>query len=311
MKQVNVKALDQYLAHCGCVRIASPPIPLHFNTDVDIKCKCGNKFVLSVKKIGGYNRRKSLISCGCTAKKWTNDNIDHATSDRPLRRLTDCNIVGFQPSTSPIQWKCNDCNYEWQARADSVINKQSGCPQCAGNVPYTIYTLTDKLLGQGRRDLVVNEVFSGSFTGGVRHSRSASFTCTKCKGLWVADIHNVIKFGYGCPTCNNNVSTRVEVDGLKFHSKLEYYFWKQYHSNSIPYEIRRQHKYLPSRRLTCDYYIPEKSLWIEVTGGSLLKNKKYSSTIEEKRCIVNQRGDRFVTLTTLADINNFITSLRE
>jgi hypothetical protein len=197
----------------------------------------------------------------------------------------------------------------WRSRIDSVINKASGCPHCAGNIPYTTDTLNGKLLSRNRTDLVAVEIYNGSFKNKIRQQRHALFVCVHCNNNWTADIHNVIKFGYGCPQCNDNIGSRVEVDGLKFHSKLEYYFWYQYHEKQKPYVILRQQKYLPSRRFTCDYYIPEKRMWIEITSRSLLKRKKYSCTLEEKRIIILQKNEIFVTLTTFTEINKFIEHL--
>lgn len=309
MRRVDIKSLDQYLTHHGCSLGALDPTKLHFDTTLAIVCRCGNTFDLSVKKLGGYKRRGSSPSCGCVSKKWTNDSIDRAVSNRNLQRLTDCNVKGFQPSVSPIEWECDACNYNWWARVDSVINKQSGCPRCAGNAPYTVQSFNDKLIAKHRHDLIVEEIYAGSFKKKVRGHKYGLFLCRKCGNEWKTLIHSVIKFNVGCPKCNDNIGTRMEVDGIKFHSKLEYYFWKKYYEEQKPYELLRQHRYLPDRRLTCDYYIPELRVWIEITGGVLLTRRKYCSTLEEKRCIIVQRNEQFVALETIADINNFITSL--
>jgi hypothetical protein len=142
--------------------------------------------------------------------------------------------------------------------------------------------------------------------------RMADFECLNCNHTWSANVFNVLKFRYGCPLCNDNVSSRVvDASGNKFHSKLEYYFWKQYQSiPGLPTVIRQQ-RYLSVRRLTCDYFIPELQWWIEVSGTVLLNQGKYSSTIEEKRQITLDKGHRFTVLSSFMEIDAFITKIKD
>ena len=308
MRPVNINIINQYVEECGC-SLVGVPRSLTFHTAINVKCNCGSEFEITPKQIHGYKHRKSILNCGCIDKKWTNDNIDRTIAGRYIERLTNCNITGFQPSASHVGWKCKKCNHEWWSRVDSVINKKSGCPRCAGNIAYSAETLNAKLLEQGRTDLAAIEIHGGSLKGKTIIRPTATFECRECGNKWVANFHNVIKFRYGCPPCNDNIGTRVDINGMKFHSKLEYYFWKQYEESNKPYVLLRQQKYLPSRRLTCDYYIPEKRLWVEITGGVLLNSKRYRDTIEEKRTIILQKNENFITLVTFADINNFINEL--
>lgn len=309
MKRVNVAAIKDFLEQCGC-RFTSISEPINSQSVVTLVCTCGTSFTQSLKQIAGYKTRKSSISCGCTDKRWTNDSIDAALSGRGITRETNCNIRGFQPSVTKITWKCDTCGDEWNSRVDSVINKKSGCPSCAGNKAYTVDSLNKKLHNQGRDDLEVLELYAGSLKDFIKKSRYGLFLCTKCGDRWKADIHNILKFGYGCPLCNDNIGSRLVVDGETFHSKLEFYFWKRYHELNKQYRIMRQERYSPNRRLTCDFYIPQLQLWVEVTGQYLLKNTKYASTIAEKRSIIENKGHTFVTLSTFTEINKFLDQLQ-
>jgi hypothetical protein len=310
MKSVNINVVEEVVSESDC-KIIKISQPINFTSTVYIKCFCNEPFSSTIKKIRSYKRRRTHINCGCVDKKWTNTHIDENISQRQLLRLTDCNKKGFQPSCMSVEWQCEVCDKKWKARVDSVINKHSGCPHCAGNRPYTILSLQAKLTSNDRRDLIVRAMHSGSFRSGLRQQAHATFQCVVCDNQWKANIHNVIKFSYGCPACNNNISTRIEVHGEKFDSKLEYYFWKRYKEENISFIVLRQQKYLPTRRLMCDYYIPEKHMWIEITGGFLLKQNKYCTTIDEKKSIVERKGERFITLTTSSDINKLIKKLKE
>ena len=240
-------------------------------------------------------------------RKWTNDTIDLALSGRPVSRNQDVTYVN-QPSVTPIQWICSTCNHVWHARVDNVIGKQSGCPKCAGNVAYTVDSLNNKLLTDNRLDLKVLSIINGS----IDYNRCGQFRCTTCNNKWIANIHNVIKFRYGCPHCNGNLSKRVvDADGNRFHSKLEHYFWVQYCSSGISYKVLRQQKYTTGRRLTCDFFIPEISTWVEVSGSMMLKRPDYLATIDEKRAIVDGYKHQFIVLSSIPEINQFITTLKD
>ena len=243
-------------------------------------------------------------------KKWNNETIDKAVKGRRFKRISDCSHIQI-PSITPITWRCDECENEWKARVDNVVHKNSGCPVCAGNIPYTVETLNQRLFHDGRNDLHVKELINGSRRNGKSIQRSGIFVCAKCNNEWKADIHNVVKFHYGCPSCNDNIGTRVKVDGLSFHSKLEYYFWKQYNNKELKFVLLRQQRYLPSRRLSCDFYIPEKRLWVEISGGAMLIQDKYQKTINEKQRIVENKKEQFVVLSTFAEIDRFITTLGE
>lgn len=234
-------------------------------------------------------------------KKWDNEKIDEKLVERPIQRITDCNNV-VQPSTTPIEWKCKKCGNMWFARVDNIINKNSGCPSCAKNKPYTIQTLNEKLKLNGRNDICAIEIKNGK----KRVQRLGYFECTICKNKWWANIHNVIKFNYGCPKCNENVATKIVIDGNTFHSKLEYYFWKQLNVYKNSLRVIRQQHYLPSRKLTCDFYFPDKQIWVEISGKFLLTKEKYKQTINEKQKIVQDKNEKFVLLTSFTEIDDFI-----
>ena len=308
MKRVRTDIIENFV-HGNKCEVIDYEFPLVFESQVHLKCTCGNLFSKSIKQINQLRWREAKISCGCIDKKWTNANIDQALKTRNIQRLTNCDVKGFQPSVSLVTWKCTQCSLEWSSRADSIINKKTGCPQCAGNFAYTIETLNNKLALQGRTDLLAKDIINGFQNKTKKKNRHGVFECTTCKANWIADIHNVLKFGYGCPTCNNNVGTKIVFEDEVFHSKLEFYFWKQFKDRAKKYTLVRQQRYTSNRRLTCDYYIPELQLWIEVTGSYLMKTKKYASTIEEKRRIVEERNERFVALSSFVEINNFLETL--
>lgn len=309
-RKLNVTRITQFVESCNGTLLSSPS---NIVDVVQIRCSCGTCFGVRVKQLYTLQRKETTISCGCTYKKWTNKTIDDYIVDHSIIRLSDCDINGVRPSKDSIKWKCSNCNHVWQTTVDNVINKKSGCPKCSGNLPYTVDSLNRKLEENERTDIAAIDIIPGKLktSNSKRKYRMGVFRCIRCDNKWQANIHNVLKFRYGCPKCNANISTPVVVNGQHFHSKLEYYFYYNYKKTNIGYQINRQHKYSPNRRLTCDYYIPDLKVWIEISGGVLLAKDTYRNTITEKNAIVDSLNEQFVVLSTVTEIDNFIKHLKE
>lgn len=278
---------------------------------LQLLCKCGKLFQKPVKSVLIHYRKFVLnngtvpLHCGCLRKKWTNENIDILLNDRGklIHRLTDVSETA-QPSTTPILWGCDVCSYQWRATVDSIQHSDSGCPKCAGNLAFTVQTFNEKLSQLNRVDLILESFVPTVF----KHGRKGVFLCARCNQNWTAFTQNVLKFGYGCPVCNANIAAPVicPIDG-KFHSKLEKYFWDELKKRNIHHIVKRQHKYLEIRRLTCDFFISSNKTWVEISGKQMLMHERYKKTLDEKRNIVeNIKKERFVVLTSFSDIHNFL-----
>jgi hypothetical protein len=275
------------------------------NTLLRLQCKCGEQFSRSWKNVQTQIRKYGVCNCKtCSLKKWTNETIDDHLSHRSINRIQDVSNIS-QPSITPIEFSCECCNYTWKATLDNVIHKQSGCPQCAGNLPYTVSSLQTRL--NNRTDLSVKNITTQRYKYG-------TFNCTQCGKDWNAIIHNVIKFNYGCPFCNANMSIPVTTpDGVKFHSKLEYYFWQEYYKHNVQHQLLLQQRYSKNRRLTCDFVIPTLYIWIEISGQQMLSHNSYVKTLHEKHTILAKEKPNcsLVVLSSHCDIIDCISLLKE
>lgn len=304
-----IEKYKQKIIDDGCLLLSSLD-GNYTTTKINIKCSCGVEFVSSTKQLYHLMYRKiCTLSCGCKLKKWSNEAIKSnlITNNRTIQLVTDCDITGLSPSITKIEWLCNICNNHWFASVDPVINKKSGCPHCSGTFPYTLESLNEKLITNERYDLTAIELYKGSAKSG----KKALFECTKCNKTWSALINNVIHQGYGCPPCNDNMGSRVEYNGIKFHSKLEYYFWKQYEHSGLQYIADRQKRYCTTRRFTCDFYFPELEYWVEICGKGMMMREKYRINIEAKKKIVKEKNQNLIILEDKPQINHFIQILKE
>lgn len=317
VKKVDNKSFEEAVAKTGCA-ILSYDTPLTQFSNVSIKCSCGREFAKSRQSVRNIVNRPVRtmggLSCGCIDKKWTNVKIDQLVAPKQIKRLTNCDVPGLRPSTDKLDWECLACNHQWKVAVDSLSSKNVGCPRCAGNLAYTIPTLQRKLIDKNRTDLVVLDITPGvrATVANAKQSPYGRFRCVACSNIWSADIHNVLKFGYGCPTCNDNISTRVYTpDGL-FRSKLEHYFWETYNrvvGDTIG--VLRQVRYTPERRFTCDFVLPDGKTWVEISGKQLLARPSYAKTIATKRQICESKTQIFVVLSSIPEINEFLHNLKE
>ncbi len=237
-------------------------------------------------------------------KKWTNERIDCwlAENQKRFTRTTDTAHVP-QPSTVPIGWKCFDCQHEWRARVDNIVNKSSGCPKCSGNLELTVQAVNDRIAARSKALCLM--IHPGGTNG-----KKADFECLKCSNRWTALLHNVLSHGYGCPICNANLSTPCcSVDGERFHSMLERGFWEQTGPIREKIPMVRQAQYAHTRRFSCDFYFPTLQLMVEISGKVMLARPEYQQTIELKKRIAEASHRHLVVLTDDTEIRSFIKTL--
>lgn len=286
-----------------------PPVD-DISIKIKLTCSCGVVFNETPRSLTQKFKKDRILSCGCLRKKWTNDNIDSMIKKRNLniKRITDCYAIKM-PSRTKIMWQCLKCNYIWKTTVNQMSYAKIACVRCNGTLDYTVESFNDKLKDLNRNDIVLVSLKAGS----KNKSRRGLFRCIKCNHQWDALIHNIIKFRYGCPPCNDNSATRVydEQYGM-FHSKLEYYFWTEALKKQInPNLIQRHIRYDNNRRITCDFVIPSLKIWIEVSGTKFLKNDKYKKTIDEKRKIIENKREIFYNLYTHNDIISCIDLIKQ
>lgn len=97
------------------------------NHKTPILCKC---------KIDGYewnaypydlmNNRAGCRKCNGNALYTQESFVDKLKSISPKILVTG----KFINNKTPLSLKCLDCDYEWEARPDNLLNERCGCPQC-------------------------------------------------------------------------------------------------------------------------------------------------------------------------------------
>lgn len=216
----------------------------------------------------------------------TNEGIDEKVSGLNIFRMSD-----YVDDISPMLWKCGKCNHEWRTRATKILNENTGCPKCS-------YASRSKSRQLTERDIVARiegrPIALAEGYVGPTHSKT-KWKCLECNYVWQATAEKVVNEYTGCPACadvgGGKFGRRVLRDGELFDSQLEYDCYCVLLKNIDKEDIVRQHPYPHNRRMKCDFYLPKRRLWIEV---STLKTKEYLERIERKRKMITDTGDCFV-----------------
>lgn len=244
-------------------------------------------------------------------RRWTDQLIDAelARQARPIFRNQ--SVVGIQPSVAQVEWKCIQ-DHTWRTTWDS-IRRGSGCPTCAGNLPWTLEAIQVRLDAL-QLNLEALEMSAGHYEPSKKHSVEGKLLirCRACKFEGWNTRSNVLSKFQGCPNCNTNTSKRVCLDGIVFRSRFEGYCYERLkvRTTELGLELLLQQRWQLLTRHTCDFVIPSLNLWIEASGTMMLKKDRYASNIQFKKELAAQLDRTFVCISTVKELTDFIESLR-
>ena len=109
----------------------------------------------------------------------------------------------YKNSRTPMSWQCGHCGYVWEANLNNIRNAgKSWCPQCAGNIRFTIETA--QLLAESRGGSCLSTEYTNSRTPLI-------WQCNLDGTVWPADLQHVRYYGTWCPTCAGNTKLTLEV----------------------------------------------------------------------------------------------------
>lgn len=116
---------------------------------------------------------------------------------------------------------CLVCDHNWQSTWGTVVNGESGCPQCSGHY------ISPEIKAQRLKELEDRGItLVTSFTNG---NKKHTFNCAKCKFNWRTTFNSVYHQKTGCPKCaglfiDDNTRKKIKTDlELKGFELLEPY----------------------------------------------------------------------------------------
>jgi len=108
-------------------------------------------------------------------------------------------------SNMPIT--CNICGYFWRPNISDHIYGKHGCPDCAGNVPYTL----ERFINKAKK--IHGELFDYSLITEKDiqgKDSNVPIICKKCNVIWKPIIHVHIQNESGCSNCYGNLKLTLE-----------------------------------------------------------------------------------------------------
>jgi predicted Zn-ribbon and HTH transcriptional regulator/very-short-patch-repair endonuclease len=118
---------------------------------------------------------------------------------------------------SRVPLLCKKCKFEWSTRISNIIHGHTGCPDCAGQAPYTI----DRLLQRARLLKKTELIDFGNVTEAhivAGNQSHIPLRCRKCKFEWLPTISNVLNKNSGCPKCR---TSKMEAHGMKTLASIQ------------------------------------------------------------------------------------------
>jgi Zn finger protein HypA/HybF involved in hydrogenase expression len=137
----------------------------------------------------------------------------------------------IQGKDSHIPIRCKICDYIWESSIHGHINGKTGCPDCAGRVPWTLDRFLQKSYSVHGDKYDYSMVTKDHIQGKDSH---IPIRCKNCDNIWTPSIHSHTYSKQGCPKCK---FSKGEIACANILDKL-----------GIVYEIQYKIKSLPNKR---------------------------------------------------------------
>lgn len=115
---------------------------------------------------------------------------------------------------------CKKCNIEFYPTIDAHIRGKTGCPGCAGNIPYTHITFVEKVKSIHGDMYDYSKVTRETYKGLEVH---VPVKCNRCQNEWNCLPHGHIYGKTGCPECADNkqwTKEKLIKRGIELHGDI-------------------------------------------------------------------------------------------
>lgn len=237
-----------------------------------------------------------VLTCkhGCPrCKLTTNTSVDADIVDKQITRIG--NVISASKS---ILWQCNKCQYMWETTPICITRTEgTGCPNCSNK-----QRLTNDLV-----DLRIKKLnLSIKRIGVVKNTHTKiQWECSK-QHTWYATPVSIFSHGTGCPHCYSEQGGRgkpVTKNGIYFRSILESNVYNELLKYFSKTEIVTQKRYNTKTRHTCDFYIPKRKIWIEVSNYT---DSSYIKNIKKKERWIKKINESFFFISTPQQVKEIL-----
>jgi predicted RNA-binding Zn-ribbon protein involved in translation (DUF1610 family) len=188
------------------------------------------------------------------------------------------------------------CGYEWEPRADSILNGGSGCPKCSnhkagfkhgGNSTSITIGLNDLWTTAPEFAKLLNNLSDG-YRVGKTSRKSVEWKCPNCGHIQTRKVHSVTHNGLYCEMCN---------DGF---SKPEKFMRSVLLQLGINFQMQKRFKWASNKKY--DFYFDEIICEVhglqhyehgfQCVGARSLEEEKQNDILKEKLAKENDFTDK-------------------
>ncbi len=179
--------------------LVGPYDTMSWNAPITLICKaCNDQFSTTIHQ--HVNEHQPCPLCGPNAR-WT------LTRFKIQANLVHGNAYDYsaikpyhiRTAQSHVPITCRTCDFPWRPTIAHHVTAKSGCPKCAGNLPWTyvrFIAVATLLFG-------ASIIFDNIRPEDVVNCLSRlSLKCATCDWDWISTLQNLIYGKHGCPRCN-------------------------------------------------------------------------------------------------------------
>lgn len=236
------------------------PIEPYINGHVAILhrwIECGHEVMLLPSDVLRKNR---ILSCSlCKGTRLSIDLYKQKVREKHGDKIKVLSSH-YINNITPLRHKCTVCGHKWQARPDSVSNKNAtGCPACRNKK----LTKTHEAYVKELKKLSKNKII---IVGGyVNAVTKVEHKCTVCEYTWTPAPRQMLRKGSGCPRCQS--TAKYSQTAITWIKKLEKKL-----KVSIQHAENGGEFSIPGTRWQVDGYAPEINTAFEFYGDAFHGN---------------------------------------
>ncbi len=203
-KPIRKWTLDLFLEHAWRVRgnefdyslVKEEHISDGQKSKIPITCKtCGYSWSPSI--VHHINTKRGCPDCSKQAR-WTLERFLKKAKEVHDDKYDYSQVNEVLGKDTKVPIRCNQCGYQWTPSVHNHINGKYGCPECSGNVKWTLERLVRRAK-EIHEDSVNYDLITNDHVKGGRSK--IPLICNACNTQWSPAIQDHINYKSGCPQC--------------------------------------------------------------------------------------------------------------
>jgi len=191
--KLNNNIIDERLKNSNFKRVSNY---ITNKIPIELECLIHSNFKWSVRPDHLFTRKQSCPKCS-KQERYSNELLDEKMKGRNIKRVGNC-----LNNRDKIEFECNIDGYKWKASPSSIINSNSGCPMCYGNIKLTNEDIDNKLINRNIERI-------GDITN-KSNKEKIEWKCLICNNIWIAGSSSIINRKRGCPLCKFKNERKVK-----------------------------------------------------------------------------------------------------